>query len=112
MYVYQIKVDLVPDKMDEFIKCFQPIWFEFLKEDDCSNYHVYQEFQKEDTLCLIGEFDTYEAMMKHLKTQNIGVLIGASSVLGKSFKINISKVMSSGGIDEVKLLRSGKTKSL
>jgi quinol monooxygenase YgiN len=112
VYLYQIKIDLAPEKKDEFIKNLRPIWFEFLKADDCSNYHVYQEFEKENTLCLIGEFDTYMAMLKHLKTQNIEVLVGASSVLGENFKINLSKVVTSGGLTEAKSLRSCKRKTV
>jgi quinol monooxygenase YgiN len=108
MYLYQIKIQLVPDKVDEFVKNLRSVWFEFLKEDGCINYHVYRELEKKDSFCLIGEFDTQDSMMNHFRTGNYGILIGASNILGKNLKINLSTVSQTGGLDLAKsLIRQG-----
>ena len=102
MHLYQIKIGIKQDKVDEFTKNLNSIWFEFLKEEGCLNYQVYQEVKSKNSFCLIGEFDTHDAMMNHFRTNNFGILIGASSVLGKSFKINISEMMETGGLEPAK----------
>ena len=108
MHLYQIKIGIEQDKVDEFTKNLNSIWFEFLKEDGCLNYQVYQEVKSKNSFCLIGEFDTHDAMMNHFRTNNFGVLIGASSILGKSFKFHISNVLNSGGLEQIKSLRAQK----
>jgi quinol monooxygenase YgiN len=102
MHLYQIKIGIEQDKVDEFTKNLNSIWFEFLKEEGCLNFQIYQEIEDKNSFCLIGEFDTHDAMMNHFRTNYFGILIGASSVLGKSFKINISEIMETGGLELAK----------
>ena len=102
MPLYQIKIDIQENKVDEFVRSLQSLWFKFLKEEGCLSYYVYREFEKENTFCLIGEFSTHETMDKHFRTQDFEVLVGAASVLGKGFKIMISEILATGGKDLAK----------
>jgi hypothetical protein len=40
--------------------------------------NVYQEFEEECTFCLLGEFDSNEAMSNHFQSRNLQVLLGAA----------------------------------
>ena len=102
MPLYQIKIDIQENKIDEFVRSLHSLWFKFLKEEGCLSYCVYRELEKESTFCLVGEFATHEAMETHFQTGDFEVLVGAASVLGKAFKMMISEILATGGRDLMK----------
>jgi quinol monooxygenase YgiN len=102
MPLYQIKIDIQENKIDEFVRSLQSLWFKFLKEEGCLSYYVYREFEKENTFCLVGEFATHEAMETHFQTRDFEVLVGGAGVLGKAFKMMITEVLEKGGTDLAK----------
>ena len=102
MPLYQIKIDIQENKIDEFVRSLQLLWFKFLKEEGCLSYFVYREFEKENTFCLVGEFATHEAMETHFQTRDFEVLVGAASVLGKALKMMITEILATGGKDLAK----------
>ena len=102
MPLYQIRIEIQENKIDEFVRSLQSLWFKFLKEEGCLSYCVYRELEKESTFCLVGEFATHEAMETHFQTRDFEVLVGAASVLGKAFKMMISEILATGGRDLVK----------
>ena len=105
MHLYQIMIEIMEDKVDEFERSLKTYWFEFLKEEGCIRYNVYKQFENKNSFCLIGEFNSYGSMETHFKTKSFGILIGAAGVLGKNFKMQYSEVMKSGGMEMAKSLR-------
>ena len=105
MHLYQIKIEIMEGKADEFLRSLRTHWFEFLREEGCLNYYVYQEVENKNSFCLTGEFNSYGSMETHFKTKSFGILIGAAGVLGKSFKMKYSEVMKSGGLEMAKSLK-------
>jgi len=101
MPLYQLKTIVHDEKVDEFVRSLRTLWVEFLKEEGCLGYRVYQDFEKQSSFCLIGEFDTHEAMADHFQTHNFEVLLGATRVLGQSFKLVIADVLKKGGYELV-----------
>ena len=107
MPLYQIKIDIQENKIDEFVRSLQSLWFKFLKEEGCLSYYVYREFEKENNFCLVGEFVTHEAMETHFQTPDFEVLVGAAGVLGKGIRIMISDILEKGGSDLAKSKLAG-----
>jgi quinol monooxygenase YgiN len=105
MYLYQIQIEIMEDKVDEFTRSLKTYWFEFLREEGCLNYNVYTQFENKNSFCLIGEFNNYGSMENHFKTKSFGFLIGAAGVLSKSFKMKHLEEMKSGGLEMAKSLR-------
>jgi quinol monooxygenase YgiN len=105
MYLYQIQIEIMETKVDEFTRSLKTYWFEFLREEGCLNYNVYTQFEKKNSFCLIGEFNNYGSMENHFKTKSFGFLIGAAGVLSKSFKIKHFEEMKSGGLEMAKSSR-------
>ena len=99
MPLYQITVEIQNNNIDEFVRSLHSLWFKFLKEEECLNYCVCRELEKENTFCLVGEFATHEAMENHFQTRDFEVLVGATSVLGKAFKMMITDILAKGGRD-------------
>ena len=107
MPLYQIKIDIQENKIDEFVRNLHSLWFKFLKEEGCLSYCVYREFEKENTFFLVGEFATHEDMETHFRTQDFEVLVGAAGVLGKAFKMMTTEVLAKGGADLAKSKLAG-----
>ena len=105
--MYQITIELRENKVDEFVRNLHSLWFKFLKEETCLSYRVYREFEKENTFCMIAEYVSHDDMENHFKSQEFGVLVGASRVLGKELKMVISEVVAKGGRDLVKSKLTG-----
>ena len=102
MPLYQITIDIQKNKIDEFVRNLNSLWFRFMRQEGCLSYHVYREFEAESTFCMIGEYDTYEAMENHFHTRDFEVLLGAVGVLGKTFKMLITEILEKGGRDLAK----------
>ena len=102
MPLYQITIDIQESKIDEFVRNLKSLWFRFMREEGCSSYRVYREFEAESTFCMTGEYETHEAMENHFQTRDFEVLVGAAGVLGKAFKIKISDILEKGGRDLAK----------
>lgn len=102
MPMYQMKIDLQKEKTDEFLRTLRSLWFSFLKEDGCLGYHVQTDLEKENRYCMIGEYDTHEAMARHFQSRHFEVLVGAVSTLGKDAKLLIAEVLETGGLDLAK----------
>ena len=105
MHLYQIQIEIMEGKADEFLRSLRTHWFVFLREEGCLNYYVYQEVENKNNFCLTGEFNSYGSMETHFKTKSFEILIGAAGVLGKSFKMKYSEVMKSGGLEMAKSLK-------
>ena len=99
MPFYQIKVDIKPYKTDEFIKSMRSFSHTIRKEKSCLGYSVYRESEKENTYSLVGEWKTHQAMEKHFQTHDFEVLIGAASVLGETFEMNLAEVSKTGSFE-------------
>ena len=69
------------------------------------SYHVYRQFENENTFCTIGEYDTHSAMENHFRTQNFELFLGAATVLGKSFKMIVADVLEKGNLELAKSKR-------
>ena len=110
MRFYQIKIVVKPYKTDEFVKNMRSFARRIRKEKGCLGYSVYRDSEKENTYCLVGEWQTPQAMEKHFKTQDFEVMIGAARVLGETFDMNIAEVLETGGFKLAKHFRHQDTK--
>ena len=98
MSLYRITIDVKEQNIDEFVRNIRLLWFEFLKEEGCVSYHVYRQFENENTFCTIGEYDTDAAMENHFRTQNFELFLGAAAVLGNSFNMIVADVLEKGDL--------------
>ena len=99
---YQLRIEVQPDKVDEFTKHLRSLWLEFLREEGCSSFRIYQEFEKNNMFFIVGEYDTAEAMNNHFQTDNYELLLGGARVLGKVVSLSITDVLEQGGYDLAK----------
>ena len=91
MAFYQLRIVVAEKKFDEFIDSLFSLSSGIRKEQGCLAFSLYRDLEKKDVYSVIGEWKTRQAMERHFKQKLFPVLIGAVSVLGKDFEMNISQ---------------------
>ena len=99
MLIYQIKIEIKPYKMDEFVKNMCSLSPKIRKQKGCLDFSMYRDSEKENTYLVVGDWETRQAMEKHFQTQDFEVLIGAARVLGETFEMNIAEIVETGGFE-------------
>ena len=99
MLIYQLRIEIMPYKTDEFVNSMRSFSRRICKQKGCLDFNVYQDSDKENTYILVGEWKTRQAMEKHFQTHEFELLIGAAKVLGETFAMNIAEVVETGGFE-------------
>lgn len=99
MIIYFFKIELKPYKVGEFVNSTQSFSHRVRKDNECLDFKLYQDSEKENSYIVIGEWKTRQAMEQHFKTQEFELLIGAAKVLGETFEMNIAEVLKTGGFE-------------
>ena len=94
-----IKIVIKPYKHDEFVQCVHSLTPKIRQQRSCLDYSVYQDFEKENTYCMVGEWKTHQALEQYFQTREFEVLLGAARVLGESFAMEIVDVLKTGGYE-------------
>jgi len=99
MLTYQLKIEIKPYKMDEFVNSMRSFLPKICKQKGCLDFNVYQDSDKENAYIVVGEWKTRQAMEKHFQTHEFDLLIVAAKVLGETFAMNIAEVSKIGGFE-------------
>ena len=99
MLIYQLKIEIKQNKLDEFAKSMHSFFSKICSQKGCLDFSAYQDTERENMYIVVGEWKTHQAMEKHFKTHDFEVLIGAARVLGETFEMKIAEVSKTGGIE-------------
>ena len=96
MFLYQLKIVVLENKLDEFISSLRFLSSEIRKERGCLDFRFYRDFEKKDAFRVLAEWKTRQAMEAHFKRKKFSVLIGAARVLGEDFEMSIDETQEKG----------------
>ena len=96
MAFYQLRVVVTENKFDEFLETLFSLSDKIRKEQGCLDFSLFRDLEKNDVYRVIGEWKTHRAMEKHFNQEFFPVLIGAASVLGEDFEMNINETLEKG----------------
>jgi len=102
VFLYQVRVVIKENKLDEFIESLESMMDSFREEDGCLDFCFYKDLEKENTYSVIGEWDTPEAREKHFIGRNFSIMIGAARVLSENFSLNIGNLPEKGKFELAK----------
>ena len=88
-----------PEKRKELIQTIRTIVQEVRRENGCVDSTFYQNYENENDLFLIEEWETRQALDDHLQSAGFTVLIGARSLLSRPAEIRIHSVSHSSGLE-------------
>jgi len=96
MAFYQLSIFVAEKESDEFIESLFSLSSGIRKEQGCLAFSLNRDLSKKDVYRVFVEWKTLQDMEKHFKQKFFPVLIGAFSVLGKDFEMNISETLEKG----------------
>ena len=99
MLIYQLKIGIKQNKLDEFVKSMHSFLPKICSQKGCLDFRAYQDTERENTHIVVGEWKTHQALEKHFKTHDFEVFIGAAGVLGETFEMKIAEVSKTGSLD-------------
>jgi len=75
------------------------------REEGCLSYRSYAEIGDQNALMLIGEWESRDAWVRHLKSDNFGVLLGSLKLLSDQSKVDFKALSHVTGIEAATRVR-------
>jgi quinol monooxygenase YgiN len=79
------------------------------KEKGSLSHDVFCNLKDNHIFCLIEEWETREALDRHMRSERFSVLLGMKSLLAKPLEMNIHTVSHSEGAEVVNAIRGKRT---
>jgi len=106
MIIVRITMNVLPEKQKEVKETLRSMIESTGKEKGCLSYDVFCDIEDKNVFSLHEEWETYEDLDHHIRTDRFGVLLGTKSLLCEPPKIQIHTVSHSEGMEVVNTLRS------
>ena len=97
--IYFLNIEIKQNKVDEFFDSMQSFTHRIRKNNECLDFNLYLNSEKENSYIVIGEWKTRQAMERHFQRNEFELLLGAARVLGETFEMNIADVLKTGGFE-------------
>jgi quinol monooxygenase YgiN len=99
MYLYQININIKPDKREAFVKNLNALSVRVRRQKDCLGHNLYQDSGGKNTYSVVGEWKTRPAMERHFRTSQFGEIISSARALGDTFVMNLVEASKTGGLE-------------
>jgi quinol monooxygenase YgiN len=81
-----MRIDAMPRKRQELEQTLLCLADDVRKTKGCLGYHLYQDLENADTLCLMQEWESQRDFDAYLDSDLFHILIGATSLLSQSHR--------------------------
>ena len=97
MFCVSIRMMVGPDKRMELAQAITSLVGSIRAEKGCQCCNFYQSVEDENELCFLGEWDSREGLVGHLRSDGFKVLLGAMHLLKKPHEMNLYEVVNCPG---------------
>jgi quinol monooxygenase YgiN len=105
MIVVRIAMNVLPAKQKELVQTLLSMIGSMEKAAGCLSYDLFSNFEDENFLNLIEEWQTRKELDHHLRSEMFGVLLGTKSLLCEPPTIQIHTVSKSEGMEAINAVR-------
>jgi quinol monooxygenase YgiN len=109
MIIVRITMNVRPEKRKEVIQTLLSMIEPTRQEKGCLDYHVFQNIEDENSVNIIGEWETREDLDRHMRSDRFGILLGTKSLLKEKLEILIHMISHSEGMEAVNTVRGKRT---
>ncbi len=102
-------MNIRPEKRKEVMQTLLSMIEPMRQEKGCLDYHVFQNIEDENSVSIIGEWETREDLDTHMRSDKFGILLGTKSLLKEKQGILIYTISHSEGMEAVNTVRDKKT---
>ena len=81
------------DKTQEAIKLYEELVEKTREEDGCISYSLFRDIEDNSILTMIEEWESKDALGKHMKTEHFTRLVPIIGKLRKSSEVNIYELV-------------------
>ena len=101
MILVLIRMKVFPEKRNELSQTIVSLIGSIKTEKVCRRCDFCQNVEDENKFCLLGEWDTQENLIRHLKSERFKVLRGAMTLLKEPHDIVFHTVFHPKGMEEI-----------
>jgi quinol monooxygenase YgiN len=105
MIIVRITMNIRPEKRKEVMQTLLSMIKPTHQEKGCLGYHVFQNIEDENSVSIIGEWETREDLDRHMRSDRFGILLGTKSLLKEKQGILIHTISHSEGMEAVNTVR-------
>ena len=109
MIIFRITMNIRPEKRKEVMQTLLSMIEPMHQEKGCLSYHVFQNIEDENSVSIIGEWETREDLDRHMRSDKFGILLGTKSLLKEKQEILIYTISHSEGMEAVNTVRDKRT---
>ncbi len=102
-------MNIRPEKRKEVMQTLLSMIEPTHQEKGCLSYHVFQNIENENSVSIIGEWETREDLDRHMRSDKFGILLGTKNLLKEKQGILIHTISHSEGMDAVNTVRGKRT---
>jgi quinol monooxygenase YgiN len=95
MIIVRITMNVRPEKRKEVMQTLLSMIEPTRQERSCLGYHVLQNIEDENSVSIIGEWETREDLDLHMRSDRFGILLGTKSLLKEKQGILIYTIVHS-----------------
>jgi quinol monooxygenase YgiN len=105
MIIVRITMNVRPEKRKEVMQTLLSMIEPTRQEKGCLGYHVFQNTEDENSVSIIGEWETREDLDRHVRSDRFGILLGTKSLLKEKQRILIYTISHSEEMEAVNTVR-------
>jgi quinol monooxygenase YgiN len=106
MVIVKITIFVYSEKQLEVMQTLLSMIEPAGKEAGCLNYTVLYDIEDKNSFSLLGEWETREALDRHIMSHRFGVLLGTKTLLSEPMQIQIHTVSHSEGMETIHKTRN------
>ena len=105
MVIVIIKMNVLPEKCLELKQTLLALIEPIRNVKGCLSHNVFQDIENDNSLSLIGEWESRKDLVGHLQSDTFTLLMGTRYLLSRPLEITISEVSHSSGWEAVEAAR-------
>lgn len=105
MIVFRIVMNVIPEKRLEIMQTLLPMIEATATRPGCLGFGVFCDIEDDNRFSLLGEWETREALDRHIASHPFSVLLGTRWLLCEPLEIRIFTVSHSEGMEAVHSIR-------
>ncbi len=108
MIIVRVIMHARPEKQKELVQTLVSMIEPTGREEGCRSHEVFSDIEDKNVFALIEEWETYDDLKSHLRSDRFGILLGTKGLLCEPPQIQIHTVSHSEGMEAIHAARNNR----
>jgi len=105
MIILEIRTTVLPQKQMEFLQSYLTAIPRVRRQPGCIRCNLFRDMEDGNSFMLMGEWQTQEALDRHIGSDQFGILMAAADVLCEQKEVEVNQVGHTSGIEAIRRSR-------